>query len=150
MTYDYIFWSNGSFAVKLNLMVDQHKPECPVKILDGCGHTHDEPSRFQLMFVWNISWTAKAFVTTLGMAIHHHKLECHGNRPGCCPQGQGHIKAYIIKILQVGGGGGVHFSARQQTLLVWAEASFVETPCDFCLGCECMDDSTGRAVLIII
>ena len=52
----YIFLTNDSFATKLNVIVDHHKPKCSAKILDCCIQDQGDSkgSRFQL-FVQMIS-----------------------------------------------------------------------------------------------
>ena len=39
MTFYYIYWTNGSFAAKLSLMVGRHNPKCPVKMIAICSQT---------------------------------------------------------------------------------------------------------------
>ena len=53
----YIFQTAGLFATKLGLIVQHHKPECPVENLDYCirDQGHSEGSKCKWMFVWMIS-----------------------------------------------------------------------------------------------
>ena len=62
-------------------MVDNHKPECLVKILGCCfqGHRHSRHSKFQLMFIWISSELPNLFLPKLGMVVQHHKLGCPAN-----------------------------------------------------------------------
>ena len=50
---DDIFWILEHFVTKLGVVMQHHKPECPVKKLDYCiqGQGHSEGSKCQWMFV---------------------------------------------------------------------------------------------------
>ena len=91
------------FATKLGLIVQDHKPECPVEKWDYCiqGQGHSEGSKCQWMYVrmiftlyvrlclLNISWTTTRF----NWMVHLHKLECLVWKLDYCFQGQDHSES---------------------------------------------------------
>ena len=75
-------------------MAPTHEMDCFVKRLD-CSVLARSRSQESLRIpvnvqLNNISSTAEAFVTRLGMVTHHHEPECHARKYICCLQVQGH------------------------------------------------------------
>ena len=89
-------------------MIHHQKPECPVGVERGrCGGGGEgyciavfkvdvkgkEQNVRDCLF-----WTAKHFVTKLGMMIHHDGVDCHVENFVCCLQGHGHSKSSYDQI----------------------------------------------------
>ena len=82
LKYDYfyyIFQIACLFATKLGLVVKHHKPECPVEKKWITEFKVKVTAMFKMsvnVFPDDIFWTAKHFVSKLGMVVQQHKLEC--------------------------------------------------------------------------
>ena len=75
--YCCIFWTNDSFATKLSLIADHHKPKCLMKILDCCVQGQGQSKCSKLLIVCpDIFWAFESFISKLGMVVHCHSLEC--------------------------------------------------------------------------
>ena len=60
------------------------------------------------------------FVSKYGMVRHHHKLECHAEKMGCC-QGQGHYECHV---------GGLSCCAHENVLMFLCVCMYVR----LCVG----------------
>ena len=72
------------------MIVQHHKPECPVEKWDYCfqGQGHSESSKCLWMFVWRISSEPQNIL--LPNLVQHRKPECHAEKLVHCVQCQGH------------------------------------------------------------